>query len=72
MGIVAPNKDIFPKIARGKLEYNINNKNITIIINSAITRLSLRSGKILSKLNFLYNSSVNKIIIRKKRGINYE
>lgn len=72
MGIVAPNKDIFPKIARGKLEYNIDNKNITIIINSAITKLSLRSGKILSKLNFLYNSSVNKIIIRKKRGINYE
>lgn len=71
-GIVAPNKRILPSIARGKIEKNVNNKIITIIINSGITRLSLRSGKILSNLNFLYSSSINKIIIRKERRINYE
>lgn len=71
-GIIAPNKSFFPKIAQGKIEKEINNKKITIIINGAITKLSKRSGSIFSNLNFVYNKSINKIIIRKKRGIKYE
>lgn len=70
IGIIAPNKKLFPKVARGKLEKNIGNKKITIVINGAITKLSLKSH--ISKLNFLYNKGVNKIIIRKSRGRNYE
>ena len=72
MGIIAPNKSLFPEIAKGKIEKEVNNREITIIINGAYTKLSKKSGKILSKLNFIYNKSINKIIIRKKRGINYE
>ena len=72
MGLIAPNKNLFPEIAKGKIEKQIGNKQITIIINGAYTKLSKKSGKILSNLNFIYNKSVNKVLIRKKRGINYE
>lgn len=71
-GIISPRNKLFPKIAKGKIEKEFNNHKITIIINGAITKLSQRSGKIFSNLNFVYNKSVNKIIIRKKRRIKYE
>lgn len=71
-GIIAPNKSFFPLIAKGKIEKYINNKLITIIINGGITKLSKHSAKNLSKLNFIYNISINKIIITKKRGKYYE
>ena len=71
-GIIAPNKKLFPSIARGKIERYIGNKKITIIITGGITKLSKKSGKILNKLNFVYNISINKIIITKKRGKYYE
>ena len=71
-GIIAPNKKLFPSIARGKIERYIGNKKITIIITGGITKLSKKSGKILNKLNFVYNMSINKIIITKKRGKYYE
>lgn len=58
-GLVAPGKQLFPKVCRGR----INKDNLSIIINGGITKLSQKSGKILSKLNFLYNKSINKIII---------
>ena len=66
-GFVGPYNHFFPKIAKGKLVKN----DITIIINGAITKFSKQAG-IFSKINFIYNKSVNKIIIRKKRGINNE
>ena len=72
IGIISPYKNFFPAVAKGKIERNIDNKKIIIIINGAYTKLSKKSGKILSKLNFVYNKSINKIIIRKKRGIKYE
>lgn len=71
-GIIAPNKKILPPIARGKIEINIFNKKITIIITSGITKLGEKSAKILSKLNFLYNIDLNKIIITNKKGRYYE
>ena len=67
-GIISPDKNLLPKIAKGKIVKNIGNKDITIIINGGVTKLSLRTGNILSKFNFLYNIGINKIIIRKKRG----
>ena len=70
-GIISPRK-LFPKIAKGKISFENNNHKTTIIINGAITKLSPQSSKSLSKLNFLYNKSINKIIIKKKRGIKYE
>ena len=71
-GIIAPNKRFFPSLARGKVEKIVGNKKITLIITGGITKLSARSSKILSKLNFVYNISINKIIITKKRGKYYE
>ena len=71
-GIISPHNKFFPKIAKGKIECMVGNNKITIIINGAITKLSEQSGKFLSNFNFLYNESLNKIIIRKKRGIKYE
>lgn len=69
IGIVSPRKSLFPNNARGRINIKLGTKTLTIIINGAITKLSYSAGKILSKLNILYNMSVNKIIIRKKRGI---
>jgi len=71
-GIVAPNKNLFPEVARGKIEQNMFNKKITLIITGGITKLGEKSAGILSKLNFLYNIDINKIIITNKRGIYYE
>ena len=71
-GIIAPNKRMFPEIARGKIEKNIFNKKITIIITSGITKLGEKSASILSKLNFIYNIDINKIIITNKKGRYYE
>ena len=68
-GIIAPRKGLFPKVARGKIEINIFNKLITIIINGGTTKLSEKSAHILSKLNFIYNIDINKIIITNKKGI---
>ncbi len=69
IGIISPRKRIFPNNARGRIDIKTGIKTLSIIINGGITKLSLSSGKIFSKLNFIYNMSVNKIIIRKKRGI---
>jgi len=71
-GIIAPNKELFPEIARGKIEKNIFGKKITIIISGGITKLAARSAKILNKLNFVYNIDINKIIITSKKGKYYE
>lgn len=67
-GIIAPNKKLFPEIARGKIERLIGNKKMTIIITGGITKLSEHSAKILNKLNFIYNIDINKIIITSKKG----
>lgn len=71
-GIIAPNKRLFPEVARGKLEKNLLGKNITIIINGGITKLGECSAGSLSKLNFLYDIDINKIIITNKKGRYYE
>ena len=67
-GIISPYKKLFPKIAKGKIIKEVDNKKITIIITGGVTKLSLKSAKCLSKLNFIYNISINRIIITKKRG----
>ena len=71
-GLVAPNKKLFPDISRGKVEKYHKGKNVTVIINGGITKLSNKSGKFLSSFNWLYDKNINKIIITKKRGKCYE
>ena len=72
MGIVSPCKGFFPDVARGRMDNKVEDKVITVIINGAITKMSYRSGVIFRNLNFLYNKSANKVIIRRRRGIKYE
>lgn len=71
-GIIAPNKRLFPPVARGKIEKNIVGRKITVIINGGITKLGERSAKMLSKFNNLFDIDINKIIITNKKGRNYE
>lgn len=71
-GIIAPNKKLFPDVARGKIENYVKDKKITLIITGGVTKLSSHSAKILNKLNFVYNVDINKIIITNKRGRYYE
>lgn len=68
-GLVAPRNQLFPKIARGKIEINHLNKLITIIISGGITKLGEKSAGILSKLNFIFNIDINKITITNKKGL---
>ena len=67
-GIIAPNKRLFPEVARGKIINHLSNKDIILIITGGITKLSLHSAKLLNKLNFIYNIDINKIIITNKKG----
>lgn len=67
-GIIAPNKKLFPEVARGRIDKCVDNKQVSLIINSGITKLSLKSTRFLSKFNFVYDIVINKIIITKKRG----
>ena len=67
-GIIAPNKKLFPDIARGKVINRLPNKAVTLIINGGVTKLGEHSAKLLSKLNFVYNIDLNKIIITDKKG----
>ena len=71
-GLISPHKKLFPEISRGKIEKNISNKKITIIITGGITKLAARSAKALNKLNFIYNIDLNKIIITSKKGRYHE
>ncbi len=59
-GIVSPGKHLNAKNARGL----IKTENYTIIISGGITKLSLHSSKLLSKLNFIYPISINEIKIK--------
>lgn len=67
MGIISPNKKLFPKICRGR----VNKDGRTLIITGGITKLSLKSTKRLSKFNFVYNIGINKIILTNKKGRYY-
>ena len=67
-GIIAPNKKIFPKVAKGKIVKEQDNHKTTIIINGAVTKLSRQAGIVFNMLNFMWPVSINKIIITKKEG----
>ena len=66
IGLVAPNKKIFPKNARGI----IKGKNIKVI-SSGITKISNIEGKLLRWLNMFFPMGINYIEISNK-NIEYE
>ena len=65
-GLVGPNNRLFPKVAKGYIDRKIDGKRLLVIINGGITKFSKNSGMFFANINFIYNKSVNKIIIRKE------
>ena len=65
-GIISPYKKLFPRVAHGKIVKEVNGKKVTLIITGGVTKLSLASAKILSKMNFVYDMGINRIIIKRK------
>lgn len=62
IGIISPQKTLFPKVARGVKKITKDDKDIYLIINGGITKLQETSGK-LSNLNFLYPMGIDEINI---------
>lgn len=62
-GLVGPYKKFFPKYARGKIEKEINNKKISLVISGGIIKFADNSPKLFKKLNFLYPIHIDYIEI---------
>lgn len=63
-GLVGPSKKLFPKLSRGRIDKD----KLSLIISGGITKISLEASRFLSKFNFVYNISINKIILTNKKG----
>lgn len=65
VGIIAPNKSLFPDNARGTKDINVGDKDIHLIINGGITKLS-ECTNILGKFNGIYKMNIDEIKINSK------
>lgn len=63
MGIIGPFRKWFPKVCRGRIDTG----KTSLIITGGVTKLSYKSARSLSYLNFLYNIGINKIILTSDR-----
>lgn len=63
-GLIDPPKKLFPRICRGRVKL----RNYDLIITPGITKLSIRSARIFSSLNFIYNIDIDKIILTNRKG----
>ncbi len=63
-GIISPDKHLNAKLSRGL----VKTKYYTLIISGGVTKLSLHSSRIISKLNFIYPISINKIKIKGEKN----
>lgn len=61
VGIISPNKDLFPKNARGIIK-----KDNTIVLSSGVTKLSRNVPIFIRWLNFIFPIGLNYITIKKK------
>ena len=64
-GIIAPDKSLFPDNARGTKDINVGDKDIHLIINGGITKLS-ECTNVLSKFNNIYKMNIDEIEINSK------
>lgn len=71
MGIIAPNRKLFPRISRGRIDKKIGDKTLSVIITGGVMKLSRKSSIILSYLNFIYKIGLNKIVLTSKKGRYY-
>lgn len=63
VGFVSPQRTFFPKNARNKKQFIINNHEINLIITGGIMKLSSSAPIILQKFNFLYHNDIDLIEI---------
>ena len=63
-GLISPNKNLFPKYARGYMKSNINENVQHLIISGGITKLQECTG-ILRKFNFLFPMEIENINVYK-------
>lgn len=59
IGLVSPEKKLFPANTRGRKELIINNKKIVLIITGGIMKFSSTAPKFLQKLNPLYHNDMD-------------
>lgn len=70
IGIISPQRTLFPPLSRGVKELSIidNDHSINLIINGGITKLQETSG-FLKNFNFLYPMSIDEININKEKKL---
>ena len=66
-GLINPPKELFPRICRGRIRL----RNNELIITPGVTKLSIKSARAISNLNFIYNIDIDKIILTCKKGRYY-
>ena len=59
IGLISPEKRLFPANTRGRKEFIINNKKIVLIITGGIMKFSASSPTFLQKLNCLYHNDMD-------------
>lgn len=59
IGLVSPQKKLFPKNTRGRKEFIINNKKVVLIITGGIMKFSSTAPKFFQKLNPLYHNDMD-------------
>ncbi len=67
IGFVSPQRKFFPDNTRGIKKIIINNKTIYLIITGGLLKFSHMSPKVFHKLNFLYHSDIDYIILKKEK-----
>lgn len=65
IGLISPQRKLFPKNARGKNKFKIDNHVLNLIVNGGILKFSNCAPKILQRLNFLYHNDIDFIEIDK-------
>ena len=66
VGLIAPNKTLFPNNARGIKEVNIDGNDISMVITGGITKIQESAPKILRFGDYLFSPQIDYIVIKKE------
>ncbi len=67
IGLIAPNKSLFPDNARGIVTKQIDDHEIVMIINGGVTKIQETAPKILHFADNLYNPQIDYIKIKEAK-----
>lgn len=65
IGLVSPERTLFPKNTRNKRKFTINNHEINLVITGGVIKFSNSAPHMLQKINFLYYNDIDLIEIDK-------